>query len=183
MSYQKLIHRDWGGDELKDIEFAAKYLNSLDWVNNQRVAIFGGSFGGFAVLSAVTRLPEYWTCAVDIVGPANLLTFVRSVPPHWLPAMKSWVGDPDEDREFLIERSPTTYVDNIRAPLLVIQGAKDPRVVKAESDQMVERIRQNGGDVEYFVDENEGHGATRRENMIKWNELVVKYLEENLNGK
>ncbi len=180
LSYQKLIHRDWGGDELKDIEHAAKYLNALDWVDSQRLAVFGGSFGGFATLSAAARLPEYWACAVDIVGPANLLTFVQSVPPHWRPTMKNWVGDFEEDREFLIERSPLTYVDQIRVPLLVIQGAKDPRVVQAESDQMVERIRQNGGDVEYYVDENEGHGATRRENSIKWMQIVADFLEAQL---
>lgn len=180
LSFQKLIHRDWGGDELKDIEHAARYLRALEWVDAGRMAIFGGSFGGFAALSAVTRLPEYWACAVDIVGPSNLVTFTQSVPPHWRPTVRHLVGDPDEDRELLIERSPVTYVDQIRAPLLVIQGAKDPRVVKAESDQMVERIRQNGGDVVYYVDENEGHGATRRENQIRWIEMVVNYLTDRL---
>lgn len=80
----------------------------------------------------------------------------------------------------LVERSPITYVDQVRVPLLVIQGAKDPRVNKAESDQMVDRIRGNGGDVRYYVDENEGHGATRRENAIKWYKMVTEYLEEYL---
>ena len=180
LSYQKLIYRDWGGDELKDIECAAKYLTSLDWIDAERIAVFGGSFGGFAALSAAARLPEYWACAVDIVGPSNLLTFVQSVPPHWRETIKNLVGDFEQDRELLTERSPITYVNQIRAPLLVIQGAKDPRVVKAESDQMVEIIKQNDGDVEYYVDENEGHGATRRENSIKWMEIVVKFLEKNL---
>jgi dipeptidyl aminopeptidase/acylaminoacyl peptidase len=90
------------------------------------------------------------------------------------------VGDPEEDRDMLVERSPITYVDNIRVPMLVIQGANDPRVVKAESDQMVERIRQRGGDVRYYVDEQEGHGATRRENAVKWMGMVAAYLEEYL---
>ncbi|MFO1372982.1 MAG: S9 family peptidase, partial [Candidatus Competibacteraceae bacterium] len=180
VSYQKLIHRDWGGAELSDIEHAAKYLRTLDWVDSNRIAVFGGSFGGFATLSAVTRLPQYWACAVDIVGPSNLLTFVKSVPPHWRPMMKEWVGDAEEDHAMLVERSPITYVDKIRVPLLVIQGAKDPRVVKAESDQMVERIRKNGGSVEYYVDENEGHGATRRENAIRWFQMVADYLENQL---
>lgn len=179
-TYQKLIHRDWGGAELKDIEAAAKYLRTLDWVDSNRLAVYGGSFGGFATLSALTRLPEYWAVGVDLVGPANLITFVNSVPPFWKPTMKQWVGDAEEDREMLIERSPITYVDNIRAPMLVIQGAKDPRVKKAESDQMVERIRQRGGDVRYYVDENEGHGTTRRENSIKWMGMIADYLEEYL---
>ncbi|MBC7870343.1 MAG: S9 family peptidase [Chitinophagaceae bacterium] len=180
ITYQKLIHRDWGGAELKDIEHAALYLRSLDWVDSNRIAIYGGSFGGFATLSAMTRLPQYWAVGVDIVGPSNLLTFTKSVPPFWRRFMKLWVGDPEEDHDFLLERSPITYVDNIRAPMLVIQGAKDPRVVQAESDQMVERIKANGGDVRYFVDENEGHGTTRRENTIKWFSMIVDYLEEQL---
>lgn len=180
ISYQKLIHRDWGGDELKDIEGAAKYLRSLDWVDSNRIGVFGGSFGGFATLSAVTRLPDYWALGVELVGPSNLITFVKAVPPHWRATMKKWVGDAEEDRDMLIERSPITYVDQIKAPLLVIQGAKDPRVVQAESDQMVERIRQNGGDVRYYVDEQEGHGTTRRENMIIWYKMVAEYMEEYL---
>ncbi len=180
ITYQTLIHRDWGGAELGDIEHAAKYLQNLDWVDKNRIAVFGGSFGGFATLSAVTRLPDYWAVGVDLVGPANLITFVNSVPPHWRSMMKTWVGDAEEDRDLLIERSPITYVDQIRVPLLVIQGAKDPRVNKAESDQMVERIRGNGGDVRYYVDENEGHGTTRRENAIKWYTMVTEYLEEYL---
>lgn len=180
LTFQKLIYRDWGGDELKDIEFAAKFLRSLEWVDAERIAIYGGSFGGFAVLGALSRLPEYWACGVDIVGPSNLVTFAQSVPPFWQSAIKQLVGDPSEDREMLLERSPITYVGQIRAPLLVIQGAKDPRVVKAESDQMVEQIRKNGGEVEYYVDENEGHGATRRENLIRWMEMVCDYLVSRL---
>jgi dipeptidyl aminopeptidase/acylaminoacyl peptidase len=180
ISYQKLIHRDWGGAELKDIEHAALYLHTLDWVDTTRLVIFGGSFGGFATLSALTRLPQYWALGVDIVGPSNLITFVNSVPPFWKRFMKDWVGDAEEDRDFLIERSPITYVDQIRAPMLVIQGANDPRVVQAESDQMVERIRARGGDVRYYVDPEEGHGATRRANQIKWFKLIADYLEEYL---
>lgn len=179
-TYQKLIHRDWGGAELGDIEQAAKYLQTLDWVDANRICVYGGSFGGFATLSAVTRLPGYWALGVDLVGPSNLLTFVNSVPPHWRSFMRMWVGDAEDDREMLVERSPITYVDKIRVPMLVIQGAKDPRVVQAESDQMVERIRKNGGDVRYYVDENEGHGATRRENSIKWMKMVAEYIEEYL---
>lgn len=180
ISYQKLIHRDWGGAELKDIEHAAKYLQTVDWVDPNRIAVYGGSFGGFATLSAMTRLPQYWACGVDIVGPSNLITFAKAVPPTWRRFMKEWVGDPEEDYDLLVERSPITYVDNIRAPMLVIQGANDPRVVKAESDQMVERIRANGGDVRYYVDEVEGHGATRSENRLKWYTMIADYLEEQL---
>jgi dipeptidyl aminopeptidase/acylaminoacyl peptidase len=177
ISYQKLIHRDWGGAELKDFERAAKYAQSLDWVDPERLGVFGGSFGGFATLSCVSRLPEYWSAAVDIFGPANLQTFARSVPEFWKRMMKLWVGDPDEDAEMLKERSPITYVDEIRAPLLVIQGANDPRVVKPESDQIVERLRQNGQTVEYMVFDDEGHGFTKTANWHKALGAAAGWLE------
>ena len=176
ITYQKLIHRDWGGDELKDIEHAAKYLQSLDWVDEERLAVFGGSFGGFATLSAVTRLPNYWVAGVDIVGPANLVTFAKAVPPHWRAMMKTWVGDPEEDADFLMARSPITYVENVTVPLLVIQGANDPRVVKAESDQMVEGLREKGLAVEYYVDDKSGHGPTNREERNKWMRMSGDFL-------
>ena len=180
-SYQKLIHRDFGGDDLRDMEHAALYLRGLPWVDGARIGVFGGSYGGFATLSCVTRLPEYWAAAVDIVGPSNLITFARAVPPAWKRLMKGWVGDPDEDAEMLRERSPITYVENVRAPLLVIQGANDPRVVKPESDQMVERLRELGRTVEYMVFEDEGHGFTKTANMLKalraTADWLVKYLK------
>ncbi|MGH2584239.1 MAG: prolyl oligopeptidase family serine peptidase [Dehalococcoidia bacterium] len=179
-SYQKLIHRDFGGAELKDLEHAVRYLHGLDWVDPQRLGVFGGSFGGFATLSCVTRLPQYWAAAVDIVGPSNLITFARAVPPWWKRLMRDWVGDPDEDAELLRERSPITYVDNARAPLLVIQGANDPRVVKAESDQMVERLRQLEVPVEYMVFEDEGHGFTKTANALAGFRATAEWFERYL---
>ena len=166
-TYQKLIHRDWGGAELRDLEFAVKYLHGLDWVDADRVGVFGGSFGGFATLSCVSRLPDLWAVAVDIVGPSNLVSFVQAVPPTWRRMMTAWVGDPIDDLDFLIERSPVTYADDITTPLFVIQGANDPRVVQAESDQIVERLRARGVDVRYDVYDDEGHGFTKRANEIK----------------
>lgn len=179
-SYQKLIWRDWGGGELQDIEHAALWLQKQAWVDKERIAIFGGSFGGFATLSAVTRLPQYWRCGVDLCGPSNLITFLQTVPPFWKHLTKQLVGDPDEDREFLLSRSPITYVDNVRCPLLVLQGANDPRVVKAESDQMVERLRERSVPVEYVVFEDEGHGLTKRANMLKAARLISEFLLRNL---
>jgi dipeptidyl aminopeptidase/acylaminoacyl peptidase len=179
-TYQSLIRRDWGGAELRDIESCARYLRSLDWVDAGRLAVYGGSFGGFATLSAMTRLPEYWACGVDIVGPSNLVTFARAVPPFWRHMMKKWVGDPDEDRDLLVERSPITYVEDVRAPLLVLQGARDPRVVQAESDQMVDRLRGLGREVEYHVFEDEGHGFTKHANQVRAYRLVADFLERRL---
>lgn len=180
IDYQKRIHRDWGGAELKDIEACNRYLRSLDWIDGDRIAIWGGSFGGFATLSAATRLPDLWAAACDFCGPSNLITFVQSVPPHWKPIMKAWLGDAEEDREFLIERSPITYVDQLKCPLMVVQGAMDPRVVKAESDQMVERLRSMGREVEYLVFEDEGHGFTKRTNQLKGYGAMADFLIRHL---
>ena len=179
-TYQKLIHHDWGGGDLEDWRHAAEWLKAQPFVDGDRLAVFGGSYGGFATLTCVTRLPEYWRAAVDIVGPSNLVTFVRAVPPQWQRFMARWVGDPDTEEDYLRERSPITYVDQVQAALLVIQGAKDPRVVKSESDQMVERLRELGREVEYFVFEDEGHGFTRYSNDVHAYRLTCEWLESHL---
>ena len=181
-TYQTLIHHDWGGDELKDFEAAAKYLQAQDWVDSDRIGVYGGSFGGFATLSCISRLPDYWAVAVDLVGPSNLVTFARAVPPTWRRMMATWVGDPETEVDFLMERSPVTYVDQIKTPLFVIQGANDPRVVKSESDQIVARLRERGVSVRYDVYEDEGHGFTKRENEIKAFRDMAEFLEEHLLG-
>jgi dipeptidyl aminopeptidase/acylaminoacyl peptidase len=179
-SYQRLIHRDWGGDELQDFAAAAEYLRSLPWVDPARIGVFGGSFGGFATLSCISRLPQYWAAAVDLVGPSNLVTFAKAVPPTWRRMMAKWVGDPETEAEFLLSRSPITYVDQIRAPLFVIQGANDPRVVQEESDQIVERLRQRGVDVRYDVYPDEGHGFTKRANTLRALQDTAQFMAERL---
>jgi dipeptidyl aminopeptidase/acylaminoacyl peptidase len=179
-AYQMLIHRDFGGDDLKDFEAAATYLRGLAWVDKSKIGLFGGSYGGFAVLSCVSRLPDYWAAAVDIVGPSNLVTFAKAVPPTWRRFMADWVGDPETEADFLLARSPISYVDQIKAPLFVIQGANDPRVVKAESDQIVERLRSRGVEVRYDVYEDEGHGFTKRANELKALKDAATFLEARL---
>jgi dipeptidyl aminopeptidase/acylaminoacyl peptidase len=182
-SYQKLIHHDWGGAELGDFEQAVRYLRALDWVDPKRIAVFGGSYGGFATLSCVSRLPDLWAAGVSIVGPSNLVTFVKAVPPTWRRLMATWVGDAETEREFLLSRSPVTYADDIVAPLFVIQGANDPRVVKSESDQIVERLRDRGVAVRYDVYDDEGHGFTNRKNEIKALGDAAEFLVERLTPK
>jgi dipeptidyl aminopeptidase/acylaminoacyl peptidase len=179
-TYQTLIHHDWGGADMEDWRHAAEWLKAQEFVDGDKLGVYGGSYGGFATLTCVTRLPEYWRAAVDIVGPSNLLTFVRAVPPQWVRFMAEWVGDADTEADFLRERSPITYVDQVRAALLVIQGAKDPRVVKSESDQMVARLRELGREVEYEVFEDEGHGFTRYTNEIRAYRLTCDWLERHL---
>jgi len=179
-TYQRLVQRDWGGGDMKDWEHAVKWLHEQDWVDPGRIGVFGGSYGGFAVLTCVTRLPDYWAAAVDIFGPSNLITAAKAVPPTWRRMMKQFMGDPDEDADLLRERSPLTYIENVKTPLLVIQGAKDPRVVKSESDQLVEKLRSLGREVEYVVFEDEGHGFTKRQNEMKALKVSADWLERHL---
>jgi dipeptidyl aminopeptidase/acylaminoacyl peptidase len=176
-SYQRLIQRDWGGGDLKDWDHAVQWLHGRDWVDPERIGVWGGSYGGFAVLSCVTRLPDYWAAAVDIFGPSNLITFAQAVPPTWKRLMKRFVGDPEEDAELLRERSPLTYIEQAKAPLLVIQGANDPRVVKGESDQLVEKLRSLGRTVEYVVFDDEGHGFTKRKNELQTMRASAEWFE------
>ena len=179
-SYQRLIQRDWGGGDMKDWDHAVKWLHEQEWVDRDRIGVFGGSYGGFAVLTCVTRLADYWAAAVDIFGPSNLITFAKAVPPTWRRMMKRFVGDPEEDAELLRERSPLTYIENVKTPLLVIQGATDPRVVKPESDQLVEKLESMGREVEYVVFDDEGHGFTKRQNEVRAIKLSAEWLERHL---
>jgi dipeptidyl aminopeptidase/acylaminoacyl peptidase len=179
-SYQRLVQRDWGGGDMQDWEHAVKWLREQDWVEKERIGVHGGSYGGFAVLTCVTRLPQYWAAAVDIFGPSNLVTFAKAVPPTWKRFIARFVGDPETEADFLMERSPITYVENVQAPLLVIQGATDPRVVKGESDQLVEKLESLGREVEYVVFDDEGHGFTKRPNELKAYRLAAEWLEKHL---
>jgi dipeptidyl aminopeptidase/acylaminoacyl peptidase len=179
-TYQTLIHRDWGGGDLRDFEQLARWLQAQEFVDDRRLGVYGGSYGGFATLSCVTRLPDFWAAAVDVVGPSNLVTFSKAVPPTWRRFMDEWVGNPETEADFLMERSPITYVDAVRTPLLVMQGANDPRVVKPESDQMVDRLRELGREVDYVVFEDEGHGFTKRENQLRAYRLACDWLERHL---
>lgn len=179
-TYQRAIYRDWGGVDLTDLRAAAEWLSSQPYVNRDRLAVFGTSYGGFATLACISQMPETWSAAVSIVGPSNLVTFARAVPPSWRRLMAAWVGDPDEDEAFLLGRSPITYADQIRAPLLVIQGANDPRVVRSESDTLVERLRTLGREVDYVVFEDEGHGFTRHESLVRAYSLTCDWLTGHL---
>ena len=181
-SYQRLVQRDWGGGDMQDWEHAVKWLREQDWVEPEKIGVYGGSYGGFAVLTCVTRLPQYWAAAVDIFGPSNLVTFAKAVPPTWKRFIARFVGDPETEADFLMERSPITYVENVQTPLLVIQGATDPRVVKGESDQLVEKLESLGREVEYVVFDDEGHGFTKRSNELKAYSLAAGWLEKHLLG-
>lgn len=180
-TYKEAVYRDWGGVDLEDLAAAAAHLHSRDWVDPTRIGLLGGSYGGFAVLSCVSRLPEVgWAAAVDWCGPSNLLTFARSQPPSWHNMVAKVVGDPEKDADFLMSRSPVTYADQIRAPLFVIQGANDPRVPQAESDQIVAGLRERGVEVRYDVYPDAGHGFGRREDQIRAYSDIAEFLVDRL---
>ena len=162
-AYQRAIHLDWGGVDLDDIDALARWARSREWVDPDRIGIFGGSFGGFATLSAITRLPQYWRAAAEAFGPSDLVTMIKSDAPSWQRFVRRWVGDPERDAEKLHARSPLTHAANLRCPLLVLQGERDPRVAKSESDQIVKRFRDLGKDVSYIEQGRSGHGWTSRE--------------------
>jgi dipeptidyl aminopeptidase/acylaminoacyl peptidase len=182
-AWQEAIHRDWGGIDLRDLRAVAEWMAADPGFDPRRLAVFGGSYGGFAALLCVTRMPERWRCAVDVFGVSNLVTMIENAQPNWRRFLTRWIGDLETDRAKLVERSPITYVDQIRCPMLVIQGANDTRVPKAESDQIVERLRALGRRVEYVVFPDEGHGFTQRGNADRAWALVVDFLTTELLGR
>jgi dipeptidyl aminopeptidase/acylaminoacyl peptidase len=150
------------------------------------VAIFGGSYGGYATLVGLTFTPELFACGVDIVGPSNLITFQETIPPYWKPLepiLWQRVGYPVKDADFLKSRSPLFHVDQIVRPLLIAQGANDPRVKKSESLQMVEALKKAGKTVEYVEYPDEGHGFARPENRLHFYGKAERFLADHLGGR
>jgi len=178
--FQKLIYKDWGGDEYKDVLWSVKYLLSTGYADKDKIAIVGGSFGGFMCLTCITKAPEIWKCAVDIFGPSNLFTFLNSVPEHWKKVTDRLVGNQVRDKDLLFERSPINFVDNIKCPLLVIQGKHDPRVIEEESNQIVEKLRSSNKNVEYVLLNDEGHGFTKVINQINVFKTKINFLDKYL---
>jgi dipeptidyl aminopeptidase/acylaminoacyl peptidase len=182
LSWQKAIHRDWGGIDARDLRAVADWMAADAHIDPKRLAVYGGSYGGFATLVCVTTMPDRWKCAVDVFGVANLVTMIEHAQPNWRRFLKLWIGDLETDRAKLVERSPINHMDQVRCPMLVVQGTNDPRVPKEESDQVVERLRARGVPVEYMVFEDEGHGFTKRANQDKAHDRIVEFLTEQLLG-
>lgn len=179
-TFQSKIYRDWGGAEFKDVLGAYDFLAATGYVDTKNIAVVGGSFGGFMCLTCITQAPERWKCAVDVFGPSNLLTFMDSIPEHWKPGATALVGDPEKDKDFLMERSPINYVDNIKCPLFIVQGKNDPRVRQAESDQIAAKLTAQGKEVEYLVLEDEGHGFSKVQNQIMVWEKICNFLDAHM---
>ncbi|MGF7125474.1 dipeptidyl aminopeptidase/acylaminoacyl peptidase [Natronobacillus azotifigens] len=177
-SFVKMVEQDWGEGPRLDNIAAIEWLFEKNISSPEKLFLVGGSYGGYMALLLHGRHPEYFKAVIDIFGPSDLFTFVNSVPPHWKPIMERWLGDPERDKERFIKDSPVTYLDGMTKPMLVIQGAKDPRVVKEESDQIVAKLRDKGRDVEYLVLDDEGHGFSKKENEIKVYSLMLDFLEK-----
>ncbi len=161
----------WGLAMQNDITDGVQWLIDQGIADPKRVGIYGASYGGYATLAGVTFTPDLYAAAVDYVGVSNLFTFMSTIPPYWkplLPKFHDMVGDPQKDKERLAATSPALHADRIKTPILIAQGARDPRVNKAESDQMVAALRKRGVDVEYIVKDNEGHGFRNEENQFEF---------------
>lgn len=175
--------KQWGRAMQDDITDGVEWLIHEGIADPKRIAIYGGSYGGYATLAGIAFTPDLYAAAVDYVGVANLFTFMNTIPPYWKPfldSMHEMVGNPEEHEDLLREASPVFFVDRIKAPLFVAQGALDPRVNKAESDQIVSALRKRGVDVEYMVKDNEGHGFHNEENQFEFYEAMERFLAKHL---
>lgn len=177
-SYTATLNRDFGGVDLRDLRTCVEWLRERSQVDSERIGIFGGSYGGYVVLAALSMMPGLFAAGVDIVGPSNLVTLIETGPPTWKIMDEALIGHPERDRDFLLSRSPVTHAERIDVPLFVIQGANDPRVPKSESDQIVEALRARGVQVRYDVYEDEGHGFVRHENRLKALKDSAEWLVE-----
>lgn len=173
----------WGLTMQDDITDGVQWLIGQGIADPARIAIYGGSYGGYATLAGIVSTPDLYAAAVDYVGVSNLLTFLNTIPPYWKPLltkMHAMVGDPEKDRQRLEATSPALNADKIRTPLFIAQGAHDPRVNKNESDQMVDALRARSVEVEYMVKDNEGHGFHNDENKFEFYARMEAFLAQHL---
>jgi dipeptidyl aminopeptidase/acylaminoacyl peptidase len=178
--------REWGGRMHDDLVDAVGFITGQGWADPARVAIYGGSYGGYAALVGASFTPDLFRCAVDIVGPSNLKTLIETIPPYWAPLIAQYhrrVGNPATDADFLWSRSPLSRVHDIRIPLLIAQGANDPRVKQAESEQIVAALREAGIEHEYLLFPDEGHGFAKPENRLRFYAAAEKFLARHLGGR
>jgi dipeptidyl aminopeptidase/acylaminoacyl peptidase len=173
----------WGLKMQDDITDGTQWLIKQGYADPKRVGIYGASYGGYATLAAVTFTPDLFAAAVDYVGVSNMFTFMKTIPPYWLPElekMQAMVGDPERDKERLTATSPAMHVDRIKTPLFIAQGARDPRVNKDESDQVVQALKKRGVEVQYMVKDNEGHGFHNEENQFDFYAAMEAFFAKHL---
>jgi pimeloyl-ACP methyl ester carboxylesterase len=180
LTYIKYVDRDWGGNDRLDHVHAMQILKFDSRIDTTRAGVVGRSYGGYMSLTMASRHPELWSAAVDMFGPYDLLTFGDRLPETWKPYFQISLGDPMKDHDFLVERSPRTYIDQLNCPLLVIQGKNDPRVIEQESHDLVEHLRGSGKEVEYLMFENEGHDVLKLENRITCYNSITEFFRKHL---
>lgn len=176
-------NKQWGKTMQDDISDGVQYLIKEGIADPKRVAIYGGSYGGYATLAGITFTPDLYCCAVDYVGVSNMFTFMKTIPPYWEPYKAMFyemVGDPKKDSALLAAASPVFAADKIKVPLFIAQGANDPRVNKAESDQMVAALKKRGVEVEYMVKNDEGHGFANENNRIDFYKAMDNFFAKHL---
>lgn len=179
-------NKEWGNKMQNDLTDAVNWAIGQGIVDPKKIAIFGGSYGGYAALCGATMTPDFYCCSVDMCGPANLITLLNSLPPTWeisKACFYKWIGNPETERDFLKSRSPLSYVDRIKIPILIAQGANDPRVKQAEAEQIVAALKARGLPYEYMLFPDEGHGFARRENRMKFTAAVERFLAKHLGGR
>ena len=178
--------KQWGKAMQDDITDGVQWLIKEGIANPKRVGIYGGSYGGYATLAGLVYTPDLYAAGVDYVGVSNLFTFMKSIPPYWKPYLEmiyEMVGHPEKDKDLLTAASPVFHSAKIKVPLLIAQGANDPRVNKAESDQMVEALKGRGIEVPYIVKSNEGHGFANEENRFEFYRAMEEFLAKHLGGR
>jgi esterase/lipase len=179
--YMKRVDHDWGGDDRLDhVHAMTKVLPRDSRLDVSRSGVMGRSYGGYMTLTLASRHADLWSAAIDMFGPYNLLTFCDRIPETWKPYFKMVLGDPETDRDFLLERSPMTYIDQISCPLFVIQGKNDPRVVEEESHDVVRSLEAKGKKVDYLVFENEGHDVIKYENKVRCYTAITDFFKQHL---
>ena len=178
--------KQWGKAMQDDLTDSVKWLVDRGIADPQRIAIYGGSYGGYAALAGMAFTPEVYAAGISFVGPSNIFTLLASVPPYWEPYRQmqyEMIGNPETEKDLLTAASPLFSADKISSPLLIAQGANDPRVKKAESDQIVEALQTRGIDVPYIVKDNEGHGFANEENRLYFYRAVERFLAKHLGGR
>jgi dipeptidyl aminopeptidase/acylaminoacyl peptidase len=179
-------NKEWGRNMHNDLVDAVQWAISQGIADPRKVAIYGGSYGGYAALVGATFTPDLFCCAIDVVGPSNLVTLIKTIPPYWstfLATFHKRVGNPDTEEEFLKSRSPLFKVDQIKIPMLIAQGANDPRVKQSESEQIVEAMKSKGIDYDYLLFPDEGHGFAKPENRITFYKAAERFLAQHLGGR
>lgn len=180
LKFMKMVDHDWGGKDALDHVEGLKTLEKDPRIDSSRRGVIGRSYGGYMTLTLVSKFPDLWKAGVDMFGPYNLITFIQRLPETWRTFFYLSVGHPEKDKQFLLERSPYTYIDQVKCPMLMIQGHNDPRVVERETTDVVERLRSRAVPVDYLVFEDEGHDVIKLKNRVTCYSTITNFFAQHL---